>query len=492
MWRASDREGEENSVGGDGCRPVSNSVMYGEAHSLSRIAAALGNSTGATMWAEQAALWRDIVTQKLWSDRLGHFVTLTAPAPAPPVPAPTPPPTPPPPARWSLHSNDTYCCDQSPCVGGQSTQLWKGEASATSCLAKCEAFAGGRCRYATLSSAGYCLLSQYCNSTDKYVDGSAATYRFRGSAITGTPGDVPVDAPGANCPTKGRPSWPDGEQVTVREVMGYSPWYFHVPDAANASSAAKYAAAFEQLADPQGFAGPWGVRTCELRAPCYNYTQFRPATQRHECNWNGPSWPYETCKALTGLANLLNDYPAAAAAAAPTVGSAAGFTALLRQYARQHTRGEAEQGVSPWIGEVMHPDTGAWLARQLMYLQHSKLRNRGIWYNHSTFIDLIIAALVGLRTAATGVAAAVAATGAAGSGGGGGGMDTLTVFPLAAHMKYFALDNLRVRDHSLTVAYDEDGTRYAARGGVKGLGVWVDGKLVASAPTLAKLEVRLT
>ena len=66
------------------------------------------------------------------------------------------------------------------------------------------------------------------------------------------------------------------------------------------------------------------------------------------------------------------------------------------------------------------------------------------------------------------------------------------VFPLAAHMKYFALDNLRVRGHSLTVAYDEDGTRYAARGGVKGLGVWVDGKLVASAPTLAKLEVRLT
>ena len=94
-------------------------------------------------------------------------------------------------------------------------------------------------------------------NADKYADGSAATYRFRGSTITGTPGDVPVDAPGANCPTKGRPSWPDGEQVTVREVMGYSPWYFHVPDAANASSAAKYAAAFEQLADPQGFAGPW-------------------------------------------------------------------------------------------------------------------------------------------------------------------------------------------------------------------------------------------
>ena len=27
-WHLSDREGEENSVGGDGCRPVSNSVMY--------------------------------------------------------------------------------------------------------------------------------------------------------------------------------------------------------------------------------------------------------------------------------------------------------------------------------------------------------------------------------------------------------------------------------------------------------------------------------
>ena len=71
-------------------------------------------------------------------------------------------------------------------------------------------------------------------------------------------------------------------------------------------------------------------------------------------------------------------------------------------------------------------------------------------------------------------------------------MDTVTVFPIADGLTYFALDNLRVRGHSLTIVYDPDGTRYAARsGGLQGLGVWVDGKLVASAPTLAELHVKL-
>jgi hypothetical protein len=131
-------------------------------------------------------------------------------------------------------------------------------------------------------------------------------------------------------------------------------------------------------------------------------------------------------------------------------------------------------------------------------MSNGTTRNRGIWYNHSTFIDLIIAALVGLRTAATGAAgaaAAAASSGAAAAAAGGTDTDSVTVFPLAAGMDYFALDNLRVRGHALTIVWDKAGTRYpktsAGVGGVKGLSVWVDGKLAASAPALAKLDVKL-
>ena len=34
----------------------------------------------------------------------------------------------------------------------------------------------------------------------------------------------------------------------------------------------------------------------------------RRSTGLRECQWNGPSWPFQTSEALTGMANLLDDY----------------------------------------------------------------------------------------------------------------------------------------------------------------------------------------
>ena len=47
----------------------------------------------------------------------------------------------------------------------------------------------------------------------------------------------------------------------------------------------------------------WGPRTCERRSPCYNFST------EAQCNWHGSSWPFETSKTLTGLANLLQAGP---------------------------------------------------------------------------------------------------------------------------------------------------------------------------------------
>ncbi|MGB2754335.1 MAG: hypothetical protein WBD75_08180 [Phycisphaerae bacterium] len=82
----------------------------------------------------------------------------------------------------------------------------------------------------------------------------------------------------------------------VRELYGYTPWYFNLPDP-------PYAVAWKQVMDPQGFYAPFGPTTAEQRHP-----KFAVSYQGHECQWNGPSWPYATAVTLTAMANLLNNY----------------------------------------------------------------------------------------------------------------------------------------------------------------------------------------
>jgi hypothetical protein len=90
----------------------------------------------------------------------------------------------------------------------------------------------------------------------------------------------------------------------------------------------------------QGFWGEYGPTTVARGAMCFNMTQ-----NTQECNWAGPSWPYETSRTLTGLSNFLVDYPQAAAAGV----SAANYTRLLRLYARSMTTGSAVNGSAPWV-----------------------------------------------------------------------------------------------------------------------------------------------
>ena len=58
-------------------------------------------------------------------------------------------------------------------------------------------------------------------------------------------------------------------------------------------------------------------------------------------------------------------------------------------------------------------------------------------------------------------------------------------------MKYFVLDNVHYHSHNITVAWDATGAKAYGAGCKKGLCVWVDGELRATAPALAPLRVRL-
>ena len=132
--------------------------------------------------------------------------------------------------------------------------------------------------------------------------------------------------------------------MDVREINGYTPWYFHLPDTG-------CEVAWKQLLDPQGFYAPFGPTFAEQRHP-----DFRIAYDGHECQWNGPSWPMTTCMVLAALANLLNNYD-------QDVIRREDYFDTLRIYTKCHQRQLDDGTVVPWIDENINPYTGEWISR---------------------------------------------------------------------------------------------------------------------------------
>lgn len=211
----------------------------------------------------------------------------------------------------------------------------------------------------------------------------------------------------------------EGVLHPVRELHGYAPWYFGVP--------VGVAPDWSQLSDPQGFAAKYGLTFPERRAP-----GFKIAYEGHECQWNGPSWPFATSIALTALANDLHARPSAEGRRA--------FDFLMWQYAAQQKRTrDRDDGwtVVPWIDENLNSDKPDWISRTIMRsdpeMRARFPKERGKDYNHSTFCDLVITALCGFVP----------------DGAGGFRVD-----PLAdPAWDWFVLDNLRWRGHDISIHY---------------------------------------
>lgn len=250
------------------------------------------------------------------------------------------------------------------------------------------------------------------------------------------------------------------------------PWYYSdAPSGVAAQlippgSYGKYTGMFKQLTDPGGYQAKWGLTSAEQRSPCFNYSWA------HGDCWNQNSWPYETARILTSIANVINDYPGGAEAASPAL-----YLSLLTQYARQHTQSYADNDTASPIGsghifENIHPFLGYWNNRARMYWSNAKLKDMGDDYNHSTFNDLVLSGLLGLRAQRSG---------------------TIVINPLVdwGKTKYFAVDHVKYKGRYLSVFYDADGTRYSKGAG---LTVLVDGKVaanVATVPLSKPLEVKL-
>jgi hypothetical protein len=234
-----------------------------------------------------------------------------------------------------------------------------------------------------------------------------------------------------------------------RELIGYIPWYFGIPGPG-------HDVAWKQLFDRDGFAGKYGPTTAERRNPRFGYKV------RHECLWNGPSWPFATTQTLVALANLLNDRE-------QNVMTPGDYLRLLTTYADSQRIQLPNGKVIPWIDEDLDADTGNWIARSILISLNQPPPNRGRYYNHSGFADLVITGLIGLRP----------------SDG-----DRFTLHPLVPHDKwdYFALDGLPYHGHILTILYDRDGTRYRRGAGLR---VICDGREIARSAQLQELDVVL-
>jgi hypothetical protein len=244
-----------------------------------------------------------------------------------------------------------------------------------------------------------------------------------------------------------------GEFIRGRELVGILPWFYELPPK-DAASTDAYSVAWKHLLSNAELAGPHGLRTVEPSYPKY-LTQYRYdyATGLPECQWNGPSWPFQTSQALTALANVLDDYPASGV-------TRDDYVRLLRQYTHQHYLAPGQ----PDVQEDYNPDTG----KPIVGLPRSH------HYAHSTYVDLILSGLIGIRPRAD---------------------EMLEIDPLLPHgtsgerpIRYFALQGLRYHGHEVSVIFDADGSRYHLG---RGLAVFVDGKLVSGPGPIGRVLVPL-
>jgi hypothetical protein len=229
----------------------------------------------------------------------------------------------------------------------------------------------------------------------------------------------------------------DGKFSNAREELGFIPWMFELPDAND-----NYDAAWLQLSDPQGFGAPFGLTTAERRHP-----QFRTHGFGH-CEWDGAVWPFATSQTLAALANFLRDYKQS------VVRPRDYFDAFLTCVHSQH------DGKQPYIGEYLDEVTGDWINGK---------NDRSRYYNHSTFADLLITGVVGLRPRAD---------------------DGVEIFPLLPNetWNWFCLDGVKYHGRTLTIIWDKDGSRYRLGAGLM---VLADGKEIARSQKLAKLTGKL-
>ncbi len=214
-----------------------------------------------------------------------------------------------------------------------------------------------------------------------------------------------------------------GRGKAPREELGYIPWMFNIPEHNGSESV------LSLLDDERSFRTDYGIATAERSHPRFLYEVD------HECLWNGYVWPYATSQTLYALMNVIDNYDGEKYRDM--------YCRLLTQFAKSHMRLTENGRAVPWIDEVRHPLRDEWSSRTILknlgWEERRGGYERGKDYNHSTFCDLVISGLVGVKDTEA----------------------ELVVKPcIPNEWDWFKLTGLRFRGKTYDITFDRDGTKY--------------------------------
>lgn len=216
----------------------------------------------------------------------------------------------------------------------------------------------------------------------------------------------------------------------AKEVIGYIPWAYKLAPQG-------FDKAFEELKKEDGFKCEYGIMTAEKRHPRFLYEC------EHECLWNGYVWPFATSQVIDAVISLLNNYE-------QNTLDNNDLYELIATYAKSHYMTNEDGKKVCWIDEVRHPLKDDWSSRTILkdwgWLPDKGGFERGKDYNHSTFCNLVIEGLLGIKSVD----------------------GKVTVNPrVFDKWNYFKIENLHIAGNEYEITYDKDGSHY----GVPGLNV---------------------
>ena len=230
------------------------------------------------------------------------------------------------------------------------------------------------------------------------------------------------------------------EKAMVKNIVGIYPYWAEVTGEDQLKG-------LGYLFDPQHFDTGAAFASVSKECPAYRAAggwMGRFIKGRDGCVWCGPSWPYTTGIALDAIARQSKQNGHRFDGE---------FGKYLRQYCRQHFRdGDFTR---PYLVEHYNAETGEPLSDD-------------VDYNHSYFLELLIAHVCGIEVTQQGV----------------------SINPVDIGLRYFKLENVKIRGHLLSVTYSKDRSR-PELGLRQGMRVLLDGQEVFSSENLTPAEVAL-
>ncbi len=242
----------------------------------------------------------------------------------------------------------------------------------------------------------------------------------------------------------------DDAVADVKEVIGVYPFYFGMVPWGKG-----YESAWASILDPNQFWTTWPVASVSKECPAYSQRNWPGDGRASTCMWNGPTWPHADSLVMTAMARTLRASRDHGLTDSPL--KKEHLWKLFLSFTKAQYR-DQDLG-RPWTGEFYDGETARW-----------KTGERD--YNHSTWLDILIPELIGLVPRDD---------------------DRLEIDPMLpiGALDWFVLDGVRYHGHDIAIVWDspEAASFDLHRDNRKGLDVYVDGRRVASSPTLSRMVV---